>query len=323
MEKPILMPNFDKVEFKDKFVERYKDLTDFEEFKKYSLSFPRRCIRVNTLKMSINELKKRIEKDWYLKPIPWCKEGFWIEHKGVGENKRRDVGNLIEHTLGFIYIQESASMIPPLVLDPKPGELVLDMCASPGSKSSQIGQYMKNQGILIANDYKGDRLQALGINLQRMGLTNDIITLMHGQWFKEMEFDKILVDAPCSGTGTINKSIKTLRIWNPNMVKRLAGTQKVLLETAFKCLKKGGVLVYSTCTLEPQEDEGVVSSLLEKYDNAECVKISEKTLPGLKRSKPVMEFNGEKYNKQVKNVIRIWPQDNYTEGFFVAKIKKL
>ena len=113
-------------------------------------------------------------------------------------------------------------MVPPIVLDPKPGEKVLDIAASPGSKATQIAAMMENKGVLIANDYKGDRMKPLGINLQRMGITNTIASLMQGRFFKGFEFDKILVDVPCSGTGTIRKSLKTLRIWNPNMVRRIS-----------------------------------------------------------------------------------------------------
>ncbi|MBW2981878.1 NOL1/NOP2/sun family putative RNA methylase [Candidatus Woesearchaeota archaeon] len=314
------MPNSEEIEFKDKFIERYEKLTDFEEFKKYSLSFLRRSIRVNTLKISINDIKKRLEKDWKLEQVPWCREGFWIEHKGKGEEKRRDVGNLIEHQLGYFYVQEAVSMIPPIVLDPKPGEKVLDIAASPGSKATQIAQYMQNKGILIANDYKGDRMKPLSINLQRMGITNSIATLMHGRFFKDIQFDRILVDAPCSGTGTIRKSLKTLRMWNPNMVKRISGTQKQLLETAFNNLKAGGTIIYSTCTLEPEEDEGVVDYLLEKYPNA---KLEEIKLHELKRSDPILEFDGKKYDPSIKKCLRLWPQDNDTEGFFVSKIRKI
>ena len=318
MNMPEIMPNAEEIEFKEKFIERYSKLTNFEEFKKYSLSFLRRSIRVNTLKISVDELKKRLSKDWELEQIPWCREGFWIEHKG--EEKRRDIGNLIEHTLGYFYVQEAASMIPPIVLNPKPDEKILDIASSPGSKATQIAQYMENTGILIANDYKGDRMKPLAINMQRMGITDSIITLMQGRFFKDFKFDRILVDAPCSGTGTIRKSLKTLRIWNPNMVKRLAGTQRQLLETAFNNLKSGGAIVYSTCTLEPEEDEAVVSYLLDKYPNS---KLEEINLKGLKRSPAVLEFDGIKYNPEARKCLRIWPQDNDTEGFFVSKIKKL
>ncbi|PIN73882.1 tRNA methyltransferase [Candidatus Woesearchaeota archaeon CG10_big_fil_rev_8_21_14_0_10_45_16] len=304
-----------EVEFKKGFIERYSRLTDWEQFRKYSLSYLRRCIRINTIRGSVADVKKSIEaKGWKLVPIPWCKEGFWISNP-----ERKDVGNLLEHHLGKVYVQEAASMIPPLVLQPKPGEVVLDMCASPGSKTTQMAAMMNNEGLLVANDYKGLRLQSLGINIQRSGITNCILTLMHGKGFKNFEFDKILVDAPCSGTGTIRKSLKTCTIWNPNMITKLAGQQKGLLENAFLNLKKGGELVYSTCSVEPEEDEGVVSTLLEKYENADVVKV---TLPGLKLSPPILEFNGKKYDPRLKDSIRIWPQDNDTEGFFVCKIRK-
>ena len=308
----------EKIEFKPKFIERYTKLTDFELFKKYSLKFLRRSIRVNTLKISVAELKKRLSNNWELTQISWCKEGFWIEHKG--EEKRRDIGNLAEHSLGYFFVQESASMIPPIVLEPEQGEFVLDMCASPGAKATQIAQYMKNKGVLIANDFRTDRIKALGLNVQRMGITNCLITMMQGRFFRGFKFDRILIDAPCSGTGTIRKSLKTLRIWNPVMIKRLAGTQRQLIETGFDNLKNGGILVYSTCSLEPQENEGVVDFLLTKYPDARLEKIE---LKGIKRSKPVMEFNGKKFSKEVSKCLRIWPQDNDSEGFFVAKIKKL
>ncbi|MFH0868325.1 MAG: NOL1/NOP2/sun family putative RNA methylase [Candidatus Woesearchaeota archaeon] len=316
---PTIIPNSEEIEFKEKFIERYEKLTNFEEFKKYSLSFLRRSIRVNTLKISIEDLKKRLEKTWNLEQIPWCNEGFYIEHI---KKERRDIGNLIEHSLGYFYTQEAASMIPPIVLEPEENEIVLDIAASPGSKTTQIAALMKNKGILIANDLTTERMKPLSLNIQRCGITNCIITLMQGQWFKKsnIEFDKILVDAPCSGTGTIRKSLKTLRIWNPNMVKRLAGTQKQLIETAFNILKQNGTLVYSTCSLEPEENEAVIDFLLNKYENA---KVEEINLNNIKRSNPILEFEKQKYSEEVKKCLRIWPQDNDSEGFFVSKIKKV
>src|SRR3990167_3487310 len=115
------IPNSDKIEFKQKFIERYSSLTDWEEFKKYSLSFLRRSIRANTIKLSVKELKKRLEKNWNLEQVPWCNEGFWITH---AKKERFDIGNLIEHQLGYFYVQDASSMIPPLVLDARPGERV-------------------------------------------------------------------------------------------------------------------------------------------------------------------------------------------------------
>lgn len=314
---PKLMPNHKEIQFKKGFVERYSKITDWEKFKHYCCCFLRRSIRVNTLKISVNEFKKRMD-GFELEQVPWCKEGFWAEREGG----RRDVGNTIEHGLGYYYVQEAASMIPPLVLNPKQNSYVLDMCASPGSKTTQLAAMMKNTGALVANDYKGERLAPLGINLNRCGVTNCVVTLGHGQWFmkSKQKFDHVLVDAPCSGTGTVRKSLKTLRIWNPGMVKKLSYTQKKLAETGFNVLREGGTMVYSTCSLEPEEDEGVINHMLEKYDK---IKVEKVQLANLKVGKPVMEFEGLKYDKQVKNCLRIWPQDNDTEGFFVAKLQKI
>jgi len=318
MHNPTPIPDAAKYVFKQDFVDRYSKLTDWDTFKKYSLSFLRKSIRVNTLKISVKECVNSIEKKgWKLTPIPWCSEGFWIEH-----TDRRDVGNLWEYHLGYFYVQESASMIPPLVLCPQLHESVLDMAASPGSKTTQIAAMMENTGVLVANDYKSDRLAALGMNVQRVGATNVIITLMSGQGMRNMAFDKILLDAPCSGTGTIGKSLKTIMMWNPTMVNRLSHQQSQLLENAWTLLKPGGTLVYSTCTLEPPEDEGVISAFLTEHTDAALDVIKESELPGLKRSSAVLSFNGDMYHPDVKHCLRIWPQDNYTEGFFVARLKK-
>ena len=315
MSNPTQIPSTQNIRFKPKFIERYSKLTDWEEFKRYSLSWLRRSIRINTLQGSVKDVKKSIEaKGWVLEQIPWCKEGFWISHP-----ERKDVGNLLEHHLGKVYVQEAVSMVPPLALNPQPGDIVLDMCAAPGSKTTQMAMMMKNQGLIVANDYKGSRLQSLGINIQRSGLTNVVVTKMHGRRFHEFEFDKILVDAPCSGTGTIRKSLKTINIWNEGMIRKIAIEQIKLLERAFENLKNGGELVYSTCSLEPEENEGVIHLLLEKYSNAKVIPVK---LPGLKTSEPVLEFKKVKFNPQVKDCIRLWPQDNDTEGFFICKVKK-
>ncbi len=306
-----------KLKFKEKFLERYSKLTDLDKFLEYCQIYLRRSIRVNTLKISVKELKERLT-DWKLIQIPWCKEGFWMEHK---KQERRDIGNLIEHSLGYFYVQEAASMIPAIVLKPKLNSIVLDMAAAPGSKATHLAMIMKNTGILIANDADYERLNALSINLERCGVANAIITLMHGGSFNKMNntFDYVLLDAPCSGTGTIRKSAKTVDMWNPNMIRRLARIQRLLIDTAFNCLKENGTLVYSTCSLEPEENEDVVNFLINKYKNAklESIKLN------IKRSDAILEFEDKSYSKEIKKCLRIWPQDNNTEGFFVAKVKKM
>ncbi len=292
--------------WKEKFVERYSKLTDIDAFLETSLKPLPKTLRVNTLKTTVAEMKRRMK----LEPIPWCDTGFVTEGFALG--------NTMEHFMGHFYLQSAASMIPPVVLDPKPGEMVLDMCASPGSKTSQMAVMMKNTGLIVANDNVIARLKPLTINLQRQGVANTVITLMNGQRIKGQEFDKILVDAPCSGIGTIRKSYKTIQMWNPNYSKKLFHIQKQLVSAAVNVLRDGGTLVYSTCTLEPDEDEGLVDYVLQKFD---CLKL-EKIDLDIKRGDAVTEFEGDKYSDEVKKCLRIWPQDNDTEGFFVAKFKK-
>ncbi len=330
----------DKVNIKPFFEERYKILLGdrYQEFIKYSFMYLRKCIRVNTIKISVNKLKERLEKQgWVLEKIPWSEEGFFVEgHKTLD---RYDIGNLPEHVLGYFYIQEAASMLPPIVLfqDLKDKEnfselKVLDLCAAPGSKTSQLAQYMKNQGVLIANDVDSSRLKPLQLNLQRMGVSNTLISLNAFQEHKknprprnpfretnpEGYFDRILVDAPCSGTGTIRRSFKAMTMYSKGLVERMSHTQKTLIKQAFEMLKPGGIMVYSTCSQEPLENEEVVSYLLENNPEAELLDIK----LDINRSKAITEFEGKKYHKDINKVLRIYPQDNNTEGFFVSRIKK-
>jgi len=308
------------IEFKPAFEERYKRLLGpaYGAYKKFSSAYIRKCIRVNTLKISVGDLRKRLEKEWRLDPVPWCPEGFWISKKGEA---RFDIGNLVEHQLGHLYIQEAASMIPPVVLAPEPGEQVLDLCAAPGSKTTQLAMYMENEGVLVAHDVAWTRLKPLGLNLQRCGVTNTVVLLKANRRLvmeQPASFDKVLVDAPCSGTGTVRRSLKTMRMWSPGLVKRMARDQKRLLQQGFDLLKPDGTLVYSTCTQEPEENEAVVSSFLEQNPDARLEDFELDII----RSDAVNAWNGKTYHEDIKKCLRIYPQDNDTEGFFVAKISK-
>ncbi|MBN1175094.1 NOL1/NOP2/sun family putative RNA methylase [Candidatus Woesearchaeota archaeon] len=333
----------DKVEIKPDFETRYRKLLGdrYDEFIKFSFTYMRKCIRVNTLKISVDELKKRVEDQGFvLTPVPWCKEGFTVE--GHRTLHRFDIGNLPEHALGYFYVQEAASMIPPVALfnDLSNEEIlsiaqsedslrVLDLCAAPGSKTSQLAQYMGNKGILIANDVDVSRLKPLSLNLQRMGVTNHLVTLNAFQQTKKntrprnpfedgVFFDRILVDAPCSGTGTIRRSFKAMTMYSYGLVRRISQTQRVLISHAFTMLKPGGYMIYSTCTQEPEENEAVVSYLLDKFPDAQVVPLDLNII----KSEPVLEFEDLKIRPELKDAIRIYPQDNDGEGFFVCKILK-
>ena len=205
---------------------------------------------------------------------------------------------------------------------PKPGDFVLDLTASPGSKTTQMAAMMKNQGTIIANDIKIDRIKILSANLERCGVTNCILTKNDGVGLcerlskKEFKFDKILLDAPCSGEGTLRSSPKTFKIWNINVVKKLSREQKKLFASAVKCLKIGGEIVYSTCTHSPEENEEVVDFAVKNFPvEVESINLPLKCRPGIK------EWNGKKFTNNTLKACRIYPQDNDSEGFFVAKFK--
>ncbi len=297
------------------FKERYSALTNFDKFEQCLAKPLRKSIRINPLKTSVEALLKRLREEWVLAQIPWMQNGFFIKYK---EGGRCDIGNIPGHNEGLFYIQEAASMIPALVLAPKPGEIVLDMCASPGGKTTQMAEMMHNRGRIVAADVREDRIAILKRNIARMGVTNCEIVKKPGQQFKNGLFDKILVDAPCSGTGTMRLQ-EDLAKWNTDIAGRMSFEQKSLLESAFKILKKNGVIVYSTCSLEPEENEEVIDWLLKKHKKAGLEEID---IAGLKKSDPILDYKEKSFDKRISRCLRIWPQDNDTSGFFVAKIVK-
>ena len=307
---------------KQLFVERINDLLGSESriFFDYINKPLLKTIRVNNLKISKKNLIKKLKsKGWKIEETGYD-EGLIIKSKLFpGE-----LGKALEHRLGYYYVQELASMMPPLVLQPKQDEIILDLCAAPGSKTTQMAMLMKNKGTIIANDVRIDRLKALVSNLERCGVMNTLVTRMNGIVLckkltkAKFFFDKILVDAPCSGEGTIRNDQTILRSWNINMIKGLAALQKKLILSAIECLKPQGTLVYSTCTLTPEENEMVIDFIIKNSNlEIEKVEIPLKTRPG------IIEWQGKTFNKEIKKCLRIWPQDNNTEGFFIAKLKKI
>ena len=279
-------------------------------------------IRCNTLKITVEELLKRLEAyGWKIKqPFSEFPEVMIID----GRLNPGEIGKTREHLLGYYYVQEISSMLPMLVLQPKPGEIILDLCASPGSKTTQAAAMMENTGTIMANEVSMGRIGILNSNLERCGVMNTIVTRKEGVAFcnkvfknSELRFDKILVDAPCSGEGTLRKSPKTFLMWNPNMIKKIASIQKRLAEAAVKLLRVDGIMIYSTCTLAPEENEMIVDYLLKKFD----LEIETINLP-LKYRDGVCEWEGNTLDESVKKCLRLYPQDNDTDGFFVAKIRK-
>jgi len=273
-------------------------------------------IRFNTLKGSIEDLSDFLrEQDFDFEPLPGFQNIFRIKYQPY------PIGKSLSHFLGHIYVQDLASMIPPLVLAPEPGDWVLDISAAPGSKTTQMAALMQNRGVLIANDVVMKRLRALANNLQRMGVVNTAIFKWYGEQYGNQYFevfDKILLDPACSGLGTLHKSPEVLGWWTPNHCTRLAKSQKSLIISAIKALRPGGVLVYSTCTLTPEENEEIVDFALRNYP----VELEEINLPGIRSRPGLTEFDGRSYHASLHKAIRIYPIDNESEGFFVACLRK-
>jgi len=307
------------------FLERMKKLLeeeDLQNFLEISRQEVLKSIRCNTLKISPDELKRRLEeRGWQIRqPYPEFPEIMIVENKLMpGE-----LGKSIEHLLGYFYVQEISSMMPVLALNPEPQDIILDLAAAPGSKTTYMASKMQNQGTIIANDKTFDRTIILSTNLERCGCTNVIITRHDAVQLCErlnklgMRFDKILLDLPCSGEGNIRGNPETLKMWNIKMIKKLSRLQKKLASSAIQLLKSGGELVYSTCTLTPEENESVVSFLAEKF-NLEIipVRLPLKCRPGIKK------WEKENFQEKINLSCRIYPQDNNTEGFFLAKLQKL
>ncbi|MBU4070501.1 MAG: RsmB/NOP family class I SAM-dependent RNA methyltransferase [Nanoarchaeota archaeon] len=315
-------------ELKPLFVERMKSLLvnqkDFENYMNILKVLPVKSIRCNLLKISPKELKEKLEKKGWNIQIPWEKypEIMIVQ----SDLEPGELGRAKEHLLGDYYVQELASMLPIIALKPQPEDIILDLCSAPGSKTTQACSKMNNTGTIIANEVSLGRIKILASNLERCGVANTIITKKDGVAFckrikkMEIEFDKILVDAPCSGEGTLRSSPKTYVMWNIKTIKNLPRIQKNLVTSALEILKSGGELIYSTCTHAPEENEGVVDYLLKEFKGK--IKLEKIELP-IKAREGITGWQEKKFSPEIKKCVRVYPQDNNTEGFFLAKFKKL
>ena len=315
---------------KPKFIERMKlllrDEDDVARFFAVAETTARKAIRVNTLKISVSELKKILEeKGWKIRqPFAAHPHIMIIDSQLLpGE-----LGKTLEHVLGYYYIQEITSMMPLLALAPAEGEMLLDVCASPGSKTTQAASLMDNTGTIIANDISIGRISILVANLERCGVANTIVTRHAGNELAEkleklhFEFDKILVDAPCSGEGNIRNSPRTYLEWSEGLLKMLSRKQKKLVSSVVPLLKKDGLMIYSTCTHAPEENEIIVQFLLDQYD-MEIVDVRDKLPAELVTRPGIVEWKEETFHSSMKHAIRIYHQDNDMEGFFVCGLRKI
>lgn len=306
---------------KQQWVERIAEILHVsKQTTKHLLNVKRQqCIRINTLKANIEEANNQLKDlGWSGAPFEWSK-GCYSAKNGL--EAIRDSELAIN---GTVYIQNAASWIPVIALDPRPGEEILDVCAAPGGKTSHIAAIANNEAYITANDNSRPRLAKLRANLDRLGVKNTEFTLFDAtQLANKLEgrqFDKILLDAPCSGEGMMTlDNDKDFAIWSVAPIKRLGQLQKRILSQAWQLLKPGGTLIYSTCTMAPEENEAVIDYLLRHNDDIEIKQIK-LDLPN--QVAPVLSWNNKHFDERLKFAKRLIPSLEI-EAFFVCKLKKL
>lgn len=295
-------------------LQRYREIIpDFDGF----LSILDRplpsSVRINTLKTSKSGLLDRLDRSGVAyRSLDWYPLGLRV--------KVERPGKMIEHVLGHIHIQEEVSMVPPIVLDPRPGDRVLDLCAAPGSKTTQISVATENRGLVIANEPSLARISSLRSNCERLGVVNVAITRYDGRRFPPEKFDRVLVDAPCSSEGMARKDPRVLGRCSIKRSLDLQALQIGLLKRAVQLTRPGGLIVYSTCTYAPEENEAVVDGVLSEC--GDTVSLEEASVPGLIGCCGLTEWNGSEFCDELRHTARYYPHQNDTGGFFVARLVK-
>jgi NOL1/NOP2/sun family putative RNA methylase len=299
-------------------IERYLSLWGEENTLKFieACEQPiRTSIRVNTLKTSISMVLDRLQKKGITtSEVPWLDDGFYADFNGASP------GALLEHMLGFYYVQGVPSMTAVRVLDPQPGETVLDLAAAPGGKTTYIAQMMQNEGIVMAVEQDRQRMASLQSNIIRCGATNTLVLRGDARKLANLPFepDRILLDAPCSGEGLIplDPTRKTSKIMAD--IRFCATREDEMLEAAVNVLREGGIMVYSTCSIAPEENEYIVDDILKRHPEMEVVELStEFGSPGYP------EPYGIQLDESLKLARRFLPHLHGTEGFFICKMKKM
>lgn len=299
-------------DFVDELYEQYTPIT-VDKILTGMLGERNTTLRVNTIKYNIQELMKYLrEKNIKFERVSWYNDALIIKNANEKEIQKLDI-----YEKGYIYLQSLSSMVPPLVLNPKPGEKVLDLTAAPGSKTTQMAAMMKNDGYILANELDKIRCDRLIYNVEKQGA--NIVEVINnrgekvGEEYQE-QFDKVLLDAPCSGEGRfLGNNVGTYRNWSKRTVRELAKLQKKLFKSAYTALKPNGMMVYSTCTLNKDENENVLQWAIENFN----VKLLDINID----FKEKMQGFNDGLDGSINKAIRILPSKNM-EGFFVAKLKK-
>ncbi len=268
-------------------------------------------LRANTLRAPVSEIVERIP--WKTTPVPWCPEGLWLREKDVA------LGVHPYHVTGAYYVQDPSAMAAGVLLDPRPGEWVLDLASAPGGKATHLASRMGGRGVLVANEVVRRRASVLAMNLERMGVTNALVTNEYPDQLAERWprfFDAVLVDAPCSGEGMFCRDQQSISDWSIATVEGNARRQGIILEQAAPMVRQGGRILYGTCTFSPEENEGVISEFLATHPDFELIELPD--LPGLHPGHP--EWIGAP--EALKRTGRFWPHTGAGHGHFYAMLHR-
>jgi len=301
------------------FLDRMQSLLG-DEFPQFLHSYADNAatgLRVNTLKLTSAEFLANCPFD--LSPIPWCPSGFYVS----GEAQP---GKHPYHPAGLYYMQEPSAMLAAEALAPEPGERVIDLAAAPGGKSTHLAAMMQNQGLLVANEIHPRRVWELAENLERWGVTNGVITNETPERLADHfgpYFDKVLLDAPCSGEGMFRKSENARMDWTPSLVQSCAVRQSHILEQAAQLVRSGGLLLYSTCTFSPEENEGVIADFLDRLPNFRLERLAQ--YPGFAPGRPdwLQQQPVKEVQMTISHAFRLWPHRVHGEGHFIALLRRL
>ncbi|MEY8744851.1 RsmF rRNA methyltransferase first C-terminal domain-containing protein [Bacillales bacterium AN1005] len=306
-----------------KFAERMKTLlgNEFEQFMSSYDQSPHAGLRVNTLKISMESFEQLAPFD--LRPIPWCGTGFYVPH-GVKP------GLHPYYHAGLYYIQEPSAMAPVELLGVQPGDRVLDLCAAPGGKSTQIAAKLQGKGVLVTNDIHAERTKALAKNVELYGVRNAVVLNESPERIAgafEHYFDKVLIDAPCSGEGMFRKDEDMVKSWEDHSIDKCVLMQRDILETAARLLAPGGTIVYSTCTFAPEENEAMIAEFLKLNPDFVVKDIPKETgfQPGrpdwVRQTMPETAQETALVLDQVAGTARLWPHLLEGEGHYVAVLQ--
>ena len=299
-------------DFIDNLYETYSPLT-VDKILSGMLGERNSTLRANNIKTTIQELMRNLkENNIKFERVEWYKDALVIKNA-----KEKQIQSLEAYQKGLLYLQSLSSMIPPIILNPKPGEKVLDLTSAPGSKTTQMASMMENKGYILANELDKLRCERLKYNIEKQGAKIVEVINQRGEKVGENhreEFDKVLLDAPCSGEGRfLGNNVSTYRNWSVRNVMQLAKLQKKLLKSAYEALKVNGIMVYSTCTLNKEENEKILDWAINNL-NLKLIDINIDI-------KGKMQGFNENLDESIKKAIRILPTKK-EEGFFIAKLRK-